>query len=138
MVDLESGQRLSQLIAQTRRQTIHDGPVSSEDVLTILPIQHRGFWETTEANALVSRIDADVRDQLQESRAKGSAHQQSTVAAGLNHAAASVLRKHSTAYVDEFSSQIIDGVHQVGTITSMPHFVVTFLQCWPLSAEQLI
>lgn len=123
----ESPARLSQLLADTVLRVTGDecpGPSSFANVLTILPLQHRGFWDSPQTKDVVSRIQSDIRDQLQELRVESSGEQIASLASGLSHAAASSLDKHSDLYIEEFSARLGADIPKVSALCSFNEHVI--------------
>lgn len=93
------------------------GPSSFANVLTILPLQHRGFWETPEIKNAMTLIQSDIRDQLQELRVESSGEQIASLASGLSLAAASSIDKHAETYISEFSSRLGGEIPKVSSVS---------------------
>ena len=117
---------LSQLVADTvlRVTGERSDPSSSANVLSILPLQHRGFWDSPQTKDAVSRIQSDIRDQLQELRVESSGEQIASLASGLSHAAASTLHTHSESYIEDFSTQLAGELPKVSALHRCKHGVI--------------
>lgn len=114
MANVDLPPRLSQLMADTvLRVNPEETSSAVNNLVTILPLQHRGFWETAETKHAVSMLESDIRDQLQQLRVESSGEHISSLASGLSHAAASSLDKHAETYISDLSSRLAGDIPKV-------------------------